>query len=380
MSLTVLQIIPAFGTGGAEQACLDMAVALCARGDRAIIVSEGGWRVPLAQKAGAVFIEKNVATKNPIKIIRNAYWLADLIRREKVDVVHARSRAPAWSAFLACRMTKCAYVTTVHAAYKFSNPLKKKYNSVMAAGDRVIAISDYIVAYLRDHFGVGSERLRLVNRGVDVEALSAKSVMDDRKQALILKWGIEQSRQVVLFPARLSPIKGHPMFIRALSLLKKKGSMMPLTLIVGDHQGREAYLQELKDLIKTEALGDDVKLVGACSDMPAAYALSDIVVQPSKEPEGFGRVPVEAMAMGLPVLASPAGAMAYIVKDGVVGWLVPGDDPAAWATALEKALGLSKGERQKMAKAARTYVEENFTTKNLIEKTLAVYEEVAPHA
>ncbi|MDD2326436.1 MAG: glycosyltransferase family 4 protein [Alphaproteobacteria bacterium] len=375
--MTVLQIIPAFGTGGAEQACYDMAAALCARGDKALIVSEdGGWRIPMAQKVGARFIDKNVATKNPLLIIRNAFWLAKLIRREKVDIVHARSRAPAWSAWIACRMTKCPFVTTAHAAYKYDCALKKTYNRVMAAGDRVIAISGYIADILKNEYGVNDNRLRLVNRGVDVAQLQPSVVSQDRVQALRSAWAVEENERVILFPARLSPIKGHEMLIRALGLLRKKGTDLPLTLIVGDDQGREAYSQKLHDVIEEEGLKGRVKLVGACSDMPAAYALAQLVVQPSKEPEGFGRVPVEAMAMGLPVIASAVGAMRYTVLDGKTGWLVKAEDKEGWARAVAKALSLSEADRQKMASTARDYVCQNFTSETMIARTLAVYDEM----
>lgn len=378
---TVLQIIPAFGTGGAEQACLDMGVALVARGDRALIVSEGGWRVPLAQDAGVLHISKNVATKNPARIIKNALWLADLMRREHVDIVHARSRAPAWSAFLACRRTGCPFVTTVHAAYKFSCALKRAYNRVMVLGARVIAISPFIVDYITASYGIPQERIRLVNRGIDTEKFDLLKIQEQRKVDLRQAWGIEaNTRPVILFPARLSPIKGHEILIEALAQLKREGQTLPLTLIVGDDQGRQAYSQRLRDLIAVEELGADVKLVGACSDMPAAYALATLAVQPSLQPEGFGRVPVEAMAMGVPVMASDLGAMKDTVLDGKTGWLVPPADVQAWAQALTKALGLSEEERRGMIHHARAHVLAHYTNTAMVRQTLAVYEELVPHA
>lgn len=378
---TVLQVIPAFGTGGAEQACLDMGLALCARGDRAIIVSEGGWRVSLAQRAGVHFIEKNVATKNPYKIIQNAFWLADLIRSEKVDIVHARSRAPAWSAYLACKMSHCAFVTTVHAAYKISNATKRTYNRVMTLGDRVIAISPFIVDYIKANYGTDEKRIRLVNRGIDTQEFVASAVSQERMDALSAAWKIVTNRPLIVFPARLSPIKGHVVLLCALASLKRSGQAMPLTVIVGDDQGREAYSEKLRDMIAQEKLGDDVKLVGTCKDMPAAYALADLVVQPSQQPEGFGRVPIEAMAMGVPVIASAIGAMKNTVRDGETGWLVEHQDPQAWAQALIKALEMKQPLRAAMAKKAQTYVQANFTTQGMIAQTLAVYDElVAQHA
>jgi len=381
MTMTVLQIIPAFGTGGAEQACYDMAAALCARGDKALIVSEdGGWRIPMAQKAGARFIDKNVATKNPLRIIRNAFWLAKLIRREKVDIVHARSRAPAWSALLACRMTKCPFVTTAHAPYKYNCALKKAYNRVMASGDRVIAISDYIADILKNDYGVNDNRLRLVNRGVNVEQLDPANIGPERIEALRTAWGVAPDERVILFPARLSPIKGHALFISALGLLHKKGVKLPLTLLVGDNQGREDYSEYLHDRIEKEGLKGIVKMVGMCSDMPAAYALAQLVVQPSKEPEGFGRVPVEAMAMGLPIIASSVGAMKYTILEGKTGWLVAPEDKKGWAQAVLKVLSMDARARADFAQTARAYAQANFTSSEMIARTLAIYDELKKNA
>lgn len=377
MPLTVLQIIPALGSGGAEQACVDMAAALVQRGDRAIIVSTGGWREKMAEEAGAVFIKRDVATKNPVRIIRNAYWLADLIRRENVGIVHARSRAPAWSAKIACRLTGCPFVTTFHAAYKFSSAIKRAYNSVMASADRVIAISPFIAAHVRQHYGVGEDRLRVIDRGVDVKALDPLGVEESRVVALRSAWGLKVEEKAILFPARLSSIKGHETVIRAVALLRRQGHALPPVLFVGDDQGREGYTQRLYALIQEEELDDSVRLVGACRDMAAAYALARLVLQPSQVPEGFGRVPVEAMAAGVPVIASDLGGMKDTIVEGQTGWLVAPDDASAWGGAMKKALAMGKEAAAAMGKAGRAHVTAHFTDAMMIAKTLAVYDDVA---
>ncbi|MFA6279172.1 MAG: glycosyltransferase family 4 protein [Bdellovibrionales bacterium] len=377
MPLTVLQIIPALGSGGAEQACVDMAAALVKRGDRAIIVSTGGWREKTAEEAGAVFIKRDVATKNPARIIRNAFWLAELIRREGVDIVHARSRAPAWSAKIACRLTGCPFVTTFHAAYKFSSAVKRAYNSVMAAADRVIAISPFIAAHVSEHYGVGKDRLRLVDRGVDVKAFDPLAIEQGRVEALREAWGMKPEEKAILLPARLSSIKGHETVIRAVALLRKQGQVSPPVLLVGDDQGREGYTQRLRSLIQEEELDDVVRLVGACKDMAAAYALARLALQPSKVPEGFGRVPVEAMAAGVPVIASDLGGMKNTIVVGKTGWLVAPDDAPAWASAMAKALAMTPEATAAMGKTGRAHVAAHFTDALMIAKTLAVYDEVA---
>lgn len=376
MAFTVLQIIPALGTGGAEQACVDIAAALVARGNSSLVVSSGGRRVDEIEKSGAKHILCEAATKNPALIIRNAFWLADLIKTHKVDIVHARSRAPAWSAYIACKLTGCRYVTTFHAAYKFKNPIKKAYNSVMARADRCIAISDFVSSYMKDSYKIPEAKIRLINRGIDISNFDPSKITIERCELLMKTWGIKPTDEVVMFPARLSPIKNHQLLIEAFAHLKREGKKVPILCFVGDDQGRIGYTDSLESFIRKEGLEKKIKLVGACSDMPAALALASVVVMPSKVPEGFGRVPVEAMAMGVPVIASDLGATQATVIDGKTGWLLPPQDPKRWAACIEDALNLSQEVRDEMALAAREHVETNFTTAAMVEKTLAVYDEL----
>jgi glycosyltransferase involved in cell wall biosynthesis len=347
------------------------------RGDRAIVVSSGGRRVRELEKIGAMHIEKPVHTKNPVKMIAHAFWLASLIRAENVNVVHARSRAPAWSAFLACRMTGCAYVTTFHAAYNFSSSIKKRYNRVMANADRVIAISDFIAAHIRENYETSESRLRVINRGLDPALFDPEKSDEEKKNDLRHKWGIEKTDRVMILPARLSPIKGQKIAVAAMAELKKQGEPLPLLLIIGDDQGRRAYTQELQDMIAGEGLNERVRLTGACADMAAAYGLADLVLAPSQVPEGFGRTPVEAMAMGVPVISSALGAAKDTIIEGKTGWLIPPKEIKAWAKQIKAALALSSESRAQMAALSRARVREHFTLNRMVEKTLAVYDEIA---
>lgn len=376
MPLTVLQIIPALGTGGAEQACVDIAVALIARGDKSIVVSSGGRRVDEIEKAGSKHVLCEAATKNPIKIIRNGFGLARLIRKHHVDIVHARSRAPAWSAWIACTMTGCHYVTTFHAAYKFSSVPKKFYNRVMARGERVIAISPYIQRHIHENYGVPLERIPLINRGIDIASFDPAMVSQERKDRLLRAWGLNETDPIVLLPGRLSPIKNHQLIVEAMALLKRQKKPLPVVCFVGDDQGRIAYSDGLYAHIRKEGLSGHIKLVGACSDMAAALSFASLVVMPSKVPEGFGRVPVEAMAMGVPVIASDLGATQDTVIEGKTGWLLPPKNPDAWAACIERAFALSPDERKEMAKTARAHVEAHFSNTVMVERTLAVYDEL----
>ncbi|MGE0109817.1 MAG: glycosyltransferase family 4 protein [Bdellovibrionales bacterium] len=375
---TILQIIPALGTGGAEQAVVDIAAALHKRGDRALIVSSGGRRVEEVERLGGLHITKPVNTKNPLKIIQHAFWLAYLIRQESVDLVHVRSRAPAWSAYLACQMTKRPFVTTFHAAYNFSCRIKKSYNRVMARGVRVIAISDYIADHIKSHYHLPDERVVVINRGIDVALYARAAVTEARRDALRVAWNLPHKEQmsVVLFPARLSPIKGHKLIIEAMALLKKEGTALPLLLFVGDDQGRTSYSQSLRDMIAKEGLEDHVRLVGPCADMAAAYSLADLVLTPSQVPEGFGRTPVEAMALGVPVIASNIGATKDTVLEGQTGWLLPPDEPLLWAAQIKAALAMDQDSRNTMVQRARMHVEQHFGLFQMVQKTLALYDEL----
>lgn len=374
--LRVLQAIPNLGTGGAEQACVDIAAALVSRGDKAWVVSSGGWRVPEIEAAGAIHILRDVKTKNPFRIVRNALWLADLIRRERIDIVHARSRAPAWSAAIACRMTGCLYVTTFHAAYKISNALKKAYNRVMARAHAVIAISPFIARHVAEHYEVSPENIHLVNRGVDVEDLDPRAVSEERKAAFRAQAGLGPEENPILVPGRLSPIKGQDVFIRALGVLRAQGIAIPPVLIVGDDQGRQSYTESLKELIVSFNLQNTVRLIGACKDMAAAYSVASLVAVPSKVPEGFGRVPVEAMAAGVPVIASDIGATRDTVIDGVTGWLAPPDNPEVWAGFIQRVWYMTAEERARMAEVARAHASAHFAQSRMIAQTLAVYDKL----
>ncbi len=373
MKPAVLQVIPNLGAGGAEQSCVDMVEGLTLRGYPAFVVSSGGRRVEEVERHNGLHFQKNVKSKNPFVILENALWLTKFIRQKNIGLVHARSRAPAWSAWIACRIVKTPYVTTFHAAYKFSNPFKKFYNRVMTRGDKIIAISQFIKDHIVESYGVDPQKIHVVHRGLDTSKFSPEDVTEPRKATLRQAWGVKDGQRIVLMPARLSPIKGHKLFIEAMALLTPSVGEV-IGIIMGDDQGREAYRLKLIDLILSKGLSGKVKLVDHNSDMPSAYSLADVVVVPSQVPEGFGRVPVEAMAMGVPVIASDLGATVETVEDGETGWRLPPENPQAWAAAIERALNLSSGARARMAQASQKSAREKFSRQKMIDGTLAVYE------
>ncbi len=373
--ITILQIIPSLGAGGAEQACVDVAAGITMAGYRSIVVSSGGPRVAEILKAGGEHITRSVHIKNPMVMLANALWLAHVIRDRKVGLVHVRSRAPAWSAYWACRMTSCPFVTTNHAAYKFSNPFKKFYNSVMVKADRIIAISSFIAAHIRKNYHADAAKIRIIPRGIDFAKFAPEKITEERRGKLRAAWGVAEGQRLTLLPSRLSPIKGQSVLVEAMALSPPElGDVM--AVILGDDQGRAGYRRELEDLIAARKLQNRVRLVAHCDDMPAAYSLAALVVAPSLIPEGFGRVPVEAMAMGVPVIASDLGGFTETIHPGANGWLVPPNDPQSLAQAMTKALTQTPEQHAAEAQTAMQQVRARYDKTKMVTDTLAVYDEL----
>lgn len=370
----VLQVLPALVTGGVERGTVDMAVALAEAGWTALVASEGGPMVRELTRAGAQHITLPLASKNPLTIRSNALKLADLIATHQVDIVHARSRAPAWSAWIAAQATGAHYVTTFHGTYNLGwFGLKQKYNAVMTRGERVIAISDFIAEHARRIYGLDADRVRVVHRGIDMARFDPARVSPERIIQLAQKWRLPDGYQVIMLPGRLTRWKGQAVLIEALALL---GRHDVRCLLVGSDQGRTGYREELVELVKRRDLTDVVHLVDECSDMPAAYMLTDVVVSASTDPEAFGRIAVEGQAMGRPVIATAHGATDETVLPGRTGWLTAPGDAAALAQALDRFLALSAEERDLMAHDAMDFVRSRFSKESMCASTLDVYREV----
>jgi glycosyltransferase involved in cell wall biosynthesis len=303
---------------------------------------------------------------------RNTVALIRLIRQLGVDIVHARSRAPAWSARAAAHATGRRFVTTFHNAYGARNALKRRYNSVMARGDRVIAISDFVADHAASVYGVGRERLRTIPRGVDLEIFDPNRVGAQRIINLARQWRLPDGVPVVMLPGRLTRWKGGLDFIEAVA---KLGRCDVCCVLAGSEQ-RPGFRRELEAAIRENGLAGLFRIVEECRDMPAAYMLADVVVSASSEPEGFGRVIVEAQAMGRPVVATDHGGARDTIVPGVTGWLVPPRDPAALAAAISEALSLRVDERQQLARRAMAHIATNFTREAMCSRTIAVYEEL----
>jgi len=368
----VLQVLPSLVSGGVERGTLDMAGALVAAGWTAYVASAGGSLEPELARLGATHVALPLASKNPWVMRRNAAALARLIRQLRVDIVHARSRAPAWSAWAATRATGRHFVTTFHNAYDRRLPLKQRYNSVMARGERVIAISQFVAEHVAEVYGVGPNRLRTIPRGVDLNAFDPQRVTGQRVATLARQWRVPDGAAVLMLPARLTRWKGGLDFIEAIALLGRDDMCC---LLVGASQ-RDGFRRELEAAVERHGLVASFRIVEECRDMPAAYVLADVVVSASTDPEGFGRTIVEAQAMGRPVVATDHGGARETILPGITGWLVPPRDAAALATAIGEALALGTQERAFLKERAMAHVAAHFTREAMCAQTIEVYEEL----
>jgi glycosyltransferase involved in cell wall biosynthesis len=374
--ITVLQVLPRLDLGGVERGAVEIARAVVEAGGAALVASAGGRLAKRIEGFGGEVIEGPFASKNPLTILLNAARLAKLIRERRVDVVHARSRAPAWSAWLAARRTGAAFVTTWHGVYGEGGRAKRAYNAVMGKGRPVIAISDFIAQMIRERYSVPEAAIEVIHRGADMAQFTEESVGAERTVSVARAWGvIEDPRPIVLLPGRLSGWKGQGDFVKAAAILKALRGPDFLCLVVGDDGGRmgEALIEQARAL---DAL-DVVRVAPACEDMPAAYKLSAVVVSASTQPEAFGRVAVEAQAMGRPVVATDHGGARETVEHGVTGWLYPPGDAQALAAALDKALSLDPSGRAQMGMRGRARVANRFTVAAMQRATLRIYERLA---
>jgi len=377
---TILQIIPELEAGGAERTAVDIAKGLTDAGARALVATEGGRLVAELQAKGGVWLPFPAASKNPFAMLFNIRKLARLCQQEGVELIHARSRAPAWVALGAARLLKLPFVTTYHGSYNSRSAVKTLYNSVMARGDVVIANSHYTAGLIQAKHPVAGDRVRVVNRGTNFSAFAPAAVGADRVQALRKAWGVEPHQRIVLLPGRLTNWKGQRVLIEAARLMRDGGDTDTAFILAGDAQGRDGYVKELDALIAKAGLEGRVKRVGHCSDMPAAMLSAAVVAVPSTDPEAFGRVAVEAQAMGTPVVVSDLGAVPETVlappqvQPGErTGWRVPPGDAPALAAGLNEALALRPSARDALARRARVHVERHFSLEAMVAETLDVY-------
>lgn len=370
----VLQIIPHLGAGGAEQGCLDVAAGLVKSGAKSIVICNGGARVPELQRHGSTYIQLPVDSKNPMTMFLNIGRIRKIIQEYKVDIVHVRSRAPAWSAYYACKDTPAKFMTTCHAPYNIHGKrLKRFYNSSIVKGERIIAISDFIADYIQKNYIVDSKKVRTIHRGVSLDKFHPQGVTAERMIKLAKAWRIPDGAVIVMLPGRLTRWKGQTVMIDAIAKLNRPDIFC---VLVGADQGRSEYRIELENLIKAHGMESHVRLMDHCDDMPSAYMLANIVVSASTDPEGFGRIAIEGQAMGRPVIATDHGGSKETIIRGETGWLVEPGNADDLTRALKEALALTPEQRDIMAGKAMAHIAQHFSKEHMIDETLKVYTEL----
>lgn len=374
--LSVLQVTPELNAGGVERTTIEMAEAISRAGGLALVASAGGRLEPDLKAAGGELLRLPVNSKNPLVVAQNIGRLARVASARGIKLIHARSRAPAWSALGAARQLKLPFVTTYHGIYNAKTPLKRFYNSVMAKGDIVIANSQYTRDVVLREYHLPPERVVAIPRGVDLDVFNRARVTPAALSAIRTKFGMGPSdaRRIIILPARLTRWKGQVLLIDALAKLQPRHRNSVRLVLAGDAQGRSAYVRELRDHIDSCGLRETVAIVGHLSQMATALAAAEFAVFPSVEPEAFGRGAVEAQAMGVPVIAANHGGLAETVIDGETGLLVPPNDPVALAAAIEKLLDTPVEQRAAMGLRGRDRARRLYAKTALQASTLEVYD------
>lgn len=371
-------MVPELEAGGGEQSALDINAAVVAAGGRSLVAARGGRMVQRLEAAGGEFIALPVQTKNPFLAVRNAFALAAIVRREKVSILHVRSRAPAFSVRLAARLTGTPWVATYHGAYPARGAVKRWYNSIMTRGALTIANSAFTRDHLLEQHAVSPTKVVTIPRGVDLKRFDPAAV-DLKRLAAMKAWlGVDngEPRVKVLLAGRLTRLKGQLVLVEAMARLKAAGRHDVLALLVGDDQGRSAYRAEVEAAIEASGLKDRVRLFGHCDDMPAAYLAADLVAVPSTVPETFGRTAVEPQAMGRPVIASAIGGLVETVIPEETGWLVAPRSPDDLAEALAAAVDAGPERRAEMGAAGQARVRALYSVEAMGSATLDAYARV----
>jgi len=380
--ITVLQIIPRLEAGGAELGALQVAERLVREGNRAVIASAGGRMVDQFEAVGARHAHLPVATKNPAAMMANVGRIAALAREVDADIIHARSRAPAWSALIAARRLGRRFVTTYHSDYAADGPIKRAYNSVMARGDAVIAVSQAIADSIVRQYPTAEPRVRVIHRGVDPERFDP-AIDPHRVAALRRSWGVADDVPIALVAGRVTPRKGHMAAVRAIRLTADRG-VPPFALVCAgdDHQDKSGYRASLMAAAQELGVSERLLLVGHVGDMPAAYAAATVTLNVSSA-EGFARVALESQAMGVPVITADHGpgreavlAPPEVAPDEATGFTVPFDDPERLADALSAFFATDEGTRAAMGRRGSERVRSTYTIERLTKSTLEVYREL----
>ena len=370
--IRLLQVIPSMGIGGAETGCKYLGNYVAKRSEFSAILTSGGSQLNFLSKDVRIF--KRSLSKNIFTILFNIFYIYKIIKQNNINIVHARSRAPAWSCYFACKLSKTKFVTTFHGTYNFNSSLKKFYNSIMIKSDLVIAGSNFIEKHIKSNY-VFKNSLQVIKRGIDTSYFDSTTISQNEKDNLRKQVGFSNKNFLVLLPGRLTEWKGQSIFIEAANYLKKNNQLSNIFFIIlGGSKGKEKYQKRLNDLVYSYKLVDKVRFLNSTNNMPLSYAFVNLVVSTSVEPEAFGRVSVEAQAMQKPVLASDLGGSKETIINKKTGWLI---EPGNSEQLAKKILDISKMDNSILLSIGfqgRENVLENYTKDQMCLKTLEIYE------
>ena len=380
MSFRVLQVIPSLGYGGAETGCYDIAHYLAEKGCKSYVITSGGPLLKFIRKNKVKVIRLPVHSKNPVLIILNAVLISLIVFFLRIDIVHARSRAPAWSCYLSCFITRAKFVTTFHGIYNFSNNFKKFYNSVMVRSKLTIAGSNFVFNHINKNYGnliTAKKKLLVIFRGINTEYFDNSNITNQKVETLNKLIGVNSEKFKILLPGRLTRWKGQEMFIEALNLLKKKYNQHNFqSIILGSHQGRKVYYKKLISMVDKYKLNHDVFFLQHFKDMPVVYYISDVVVSSSIEPEAFGRISVEAQAMRRVILASDHGGSKETINNGKSGFLFKNNNPDSLAENLNNLIEMEKDKLQSIGNEGRKNILRKFDVEKMCYSTFLEYKKL----
>ena len=379
-NLKVLQVIPKLGYGGAETGCYDLAHYLPENDCGSYIVTSGGELLKFIDKKKVKIIKLPVHSKNPLIIFINFLALIGVILINNISIVHARSRAPAWSCLLAAKITGRKFVTTFHGTYNFNSKIKKFYNSVMVRSDLIIAGSNFIFSHIKENYTKyldAKKRLLVIFRGINVDYFDPTTKLDSDEKKLLKEWQIEKDKKIILLPGRLTGWKGQEVFIEAVNLVNiELGYEAFHAVILGSDQGRDLYKKKLIRLTEQYRLVNQVKFIDHCKDMALAYKVSDIVVSASIEPEAFGRVAVEAQSMEKPIIASNIGGSNETVIDEKTGFLFESNNSKSLSIKILKLLSMDQASLQSIGKEGRKNIIQKFNVEKMCFSTYSEYKRI----
>ena len=376
-NLKVLQVIPKLGYGGAETGCFDIAHYLPENNCESFIVTSGGELLKFVDKKKVKIFKLPVQSKNPLLIFINSIILIGIILLNNISIVHARSRAPAWSCLIASKITGRKFVTTFHGTYNFKTNLKKFYNSVMVRSDLIIAGSNFIFSHIKENYSMYlnyKKKFLVIFRGINVDYFDSSTTLENDEKKLLKQWDIEKDKKIILLPGRLTSWKGQEVFIEAVNLINiELGYEAFYTVILGSDQGRELYKKKLIRLSEQYRMSKQIRFIDHCKNMVLAYKVSDIIVSASNEPEAFGRVSVEAQSMGKPIVASNIGGSNETIIDEKTGFLFESNNAKSLSKQILRVLNMDETSLKMMGIEARKNVTQRFNVEKMCFSTYSEY-------